>query len=479
MTNHRFELIILVENASPAEIRERKTTSFSDIDTPVVRFPSDKKAKIALVRVKTFPISNFSFLYAQVRRGDGFAGVQVSPAFRKPATKSVSGQHLNEIEIAIHTACGCPVQPQGACAGERITDVMITIDGSEKSGSGTIVRDLLPFSILTKSAVRLTNIRAKRSKPGLMPQHLKTIEAAAQISGGRLSGATRGAREISFSPADVISGGTFEWKIGTAGSTTMMALSLMPLGLFADRPSIYRISGGLFQDFAPSALHVRHVLLPLLGLMGVNIELEIVQPGYVPKGHGEIAIRVSPVQDTLKPLLLTDRGLIRRIRGTALSSHLQGREVSNRMAAPCHKILRYRGFDPDIEILYDTKTAPAYQRPAVQAGAALALWAETDSGYIIGADMAGARGRPAELIGKQTAEQLLQELESGSAVDRYTADQLIPFAALAEGTSRIRVPKITDHVEARLWLAEEILGAKTSIEGTTLNIEGIGYRSSP
>jgi RNA 3'-terminal phosphate cyclase (ATP) len=88
--------------------------------------------------------------------------------------------------------------------------------------------------------------------------------------------------------------------------------------------------------------------------------------------------------------------------------------------------------------------------------------------------MAGARGRTAEFIGKQTAQAFLADLSSGAAVDRHLADQVIPFAALAKGTTTVRIPSVTDHVEARLWLVEKILGAKWRIHESLVTIEGIG-----
>jgi len=57
---------------------------------------------------------------------------------------------------------------------------MLTIDGSQKSGSGTIVRDAVPFAALVGKARHLTNIRVKRPKPGLRAQHLTTILACAE-----------------------------------------------------------------------------------------------------------------------------------------------------------------------------------------------------------------------------------------------------------------------------------------------------------
>ena len=89
--------------------------------------------------------------------------------------------------------------------------------------------------------------------------------------------------------------------------------------------------------------------------------------------------------------------------------------------------------------------------------------------------MAGAPGRPSEAIGRRVAEMMLEDMESGATVDRHLADQLIVFAALAEGESAWVVPQVTDHVETSLWLVETLLGAKAHLRGRHLRIEGIGY----
>jgi RNA 3'-terminal phosphate cyclase (ATP) len=353
----------------------------------------------------------------------------------------------------------------------------IEIDGSRKSGSGTIVRDAIPFALLMGCGIRLFNIRMKRDKPGLRPQHLKAMEAAAAVSGGRLEGAEVGSREIRFEPGALIRGGTFTWKIGTAGSTAMLSLCVLPLGLFADKPSIYRVVGGLFQDFAPSLFHLQQVLAPTLRTMGVQVGVKILRPGYVPRGGGEIEVNLLPLKGPLKPLERMVRGRVEGVRGVALSSKLKERSVSERMAKTCEKALKKWEYESQIEVIHDTPERPAFEKASLQPGAALAVWAETDRGCLLGADMAGARGRSAEFIGKETARMLMEDLGSGATVDRHAADQLIPFCALAEGQSAFVVPRITDHVEARLWLAEKILQARTEVQGKRITIHGIGYRS--
>ncbi|OPY80439.1 MAG: RNA 3'-terminal phosphate cyclase [Syntrophus sp. PtaU1.Bin005] len=356
---------------------------------------------------------------------------------------------------------------------------MIEIDGSRKSGSGTIVRDAVSLSALVMADLSLINIRAKRlPKPGLRAQHLRAIEAMAELCRGRLEGASLGAGEIRFFPGRTIRGGSYDWNIGTAGSTTMLFLGVLPLALYADRPSRFRITGGLFQDFAPSVYSLQHVLIPLLKRMGADIDLRILRPGYVPRGQGEIAVDVKPLRRPLAPLTLTEPGKPTAFQGVALSSLLQERRVSDRMADECRKNLEAREYSVRIDPLYDTEASPAYEQPAVQGGAALALWAETDTGCLLGADCAGAPRRSSEFIGRKVARTLMETLKSGATVDVHVADQIIPFAALAEGWSSFRIPEVTDHIDSRLWMVETFLGARTERSNRTLRIRGIGYRRS-
>jgi RNA 3'-terminal phosphate cyclase (ATP) len=346
---------------------------------------------------------------------------------------------------------------------------MLHLDGSRFSGSGTIVRFGLPLAALTGQALHLTNIRARRASPGLRPQHLKAVQAVTELCQGSLEGAAVGSRELVFRPGRLPQGGRFRWDIGTAGSTTMLAFALLPLAAFARGRHTFRLSGGLFQDFAPSAFHLQHALLPLVRRMGLQADLRMLRPGYVPRGGGSIELTVEPVRGSLRPLLMPERRGELSYWGVSLSSHLGERNVSQRMADACQEVLAQRGCRADIRLLHD-ETAP-------QAGAALALFAEGESA-VLGADRAGALRRRAESIGRFVAHSLLEDLDSGATVDRHLADQLIIFAALASGVSEWRIPQLTDHVHTNIWLVETILGAEARIDGPYLRVQGVGYTPS-
>ena len=186
---------------------------------------------------------------------------------------------------------------------------MLHLDGSSFSGSGTIVRFGVSLAALTGQVLHLTNVRARRAPPGLRPQHLKAVEAVTQLCQGTLEGGTVGSQEIVFHPGRRPQGGSFQWNIGTAGSTTMLALALLPVAAFARGPqTLQHITGGLFQDFAPSAFRLQHALLPLVRRMGLQAELRIRRPGYVPTGGGSIEVKVTPVGSMLGSLTMRERG---------------------------------------------------------------------------------------------------------------------------------------------------------------------------
>jgi RNA 3'-terminal phosphate cyclase (ATP) len=347
---------------------------------------------------------------------------------------------------------------------------LIEIDGSQQSGSGTIVRFALAFAAVCGEAVHVVNARARRAQPGLRPQHAAAVRACAELCGAEVEGAVVGSRELVFRPGGRVRGGRRAWDIGTAGSATMLALGVLPLACLADAPLEARISGGIFQDFAPSPFHLRHVLAPLLGRMGASVSVAVLRPGYVPAGAGLLELRVAPAARGLAALELAEPGALRAVRGVALASHLAERRVAERMALACEARLATRGIACAIERVEDE----AASRP----GAGLAVWAETATGCRLGADRAGALRRSAEAIGRQVADALLADLASGASVDRHLADQLVLFAALARGTTCYRVPADSEHLRTNLWLAGRF-GARTRRDGARVEIEGLGLLPAP
>jgi RNA 3'-terminal phosphate cyclase (ATP) len=342
---------------------------------------------------------------------------------------------------------------------------VITIDGAQMSGSGTIVRYAVALAALFGQPVRIINARQKRREPGLRPQHVTSVRACAELCGATVEGVEVGSRTFDFVPGSQIAGGSFEWDIGTAGSATMLALSVLPVACFAATPVRARITGGSFQDFAPSPFHMHRVLAPLLRSMGADLSLDVARPGYVPGGGGIIEMNVVPNRQGLDSLVLNAAGQVSDVHGIALSSHLAERRVSERMASTCEEQIRGSGMACAIDRVDDVN--------AVHAGACLAIWAKGSTGSWFGADRAGKFGRSSEQIGRFVATTFLEDVRSGATVDRHLADQLVLFCALAHGTSSYIVPRASAHLDSNLWLVAQF-GARVAADARRVEIHGVG-----
>ena len=48
-------------------------------------------------------------------------------------------------------------------------------------------------------------------------------------------------------------------------------------------------------------------------------------------------------------------------------------------------------------------------------------------------------------------------------VDSHLADMLVPYVALAEGTSTYLTRRVSEHLRANIWLAEKMLGVRFNV----------------
>lgn len=324
-----------------------------------------------------------------------------------------------------------------------------------KSGSGTILRLSIALAGILNQQLHIKNIRQKRPQPGLRPQHLEAALTAAKICNAEIKGAVLGSRELWFTPGG-IEGGEIEAEIGTAGSIPMLLLTVLPLCVMAKKPvRLHVTKGGTDTRNAPTINYVLHVLFPMLARMGSDVSLCIEKYGYYPKGMGEITLTVQP-SPKLKPIRLEQFGTLKAIRGLSVCTFLADRKVAERQAKTAKQVLGLRGYKAEIEVVNDFSNS-------LQKGSSIALWAETDSGALLGADAIGELGKPSEVVGREAAERLLREVESKATVDAHMADMLVPYVALAEEESVYLTRLISEHLDTNMWLTEKIMGIKFNV----------------
>ena len=82
----------------------------------------------------------------------------------------------------------------------------------------------------------IEKIRAGRKKPGLLRQHLTAVLAAAEVGGAEVEGAALGSRRLVFRPGPVRAG-NYAFRVGTAGSATLVLQTVLPALLLAEGES--------------------------------------------------------------------------------------------------------------------------------------------------------------------------------------------------------------------------------------------------
>ena len=337
------------------------------------------------------------------------------------------------------------------------------VDGAFGEGGGQVLRTSTALAALLREPVEIYNIRKNRPNPGLAPQHLAGINALRDMTGGEAIGAQIGSTELAFRPGKVESG-KYIIDTKTAGSITLILQSLLIPGMFSRDGVELDIRGGTDVRWSPQVDYFKHVFLPILKKMGVNVEVELVRRGYYPKGSGQVKVKISQL-DRLDPLKITEKGELIKVGGRSHSLNLPA-HIAERMADSAKGVMG-RTCSVDID------TGEGFST-----GCGITLWAEFKNS-LIGASALGEPGKPAEKVGKEAAKTLLSEIQGRWTLDAFMGDQIIPYMGLADGTSEVTVRGLTGHIQTNIHVVEKILGVKYDVvekEGLcSIKTEGIGY----
>jgi len=330
---------------------------------------------------------------------------------------------------------------------------MIKIYGSYGEGGGQLTRYALILSTINQKPVHITNIRQGRKQPGLKQQHLHAIKALEKIANASSKNVFLGSKEIKYYPGE-IKGGNIKIDIKTAGSITLLIQNLLIPSLFAKKQTKIRIKGGTDVSWSPQIDYLKYVIIPFFRNYSKNIHLNIIRRGYYPKGQGDVELIVTPKKELkLKPMNLTYSVIIGEILGIShCSETLKKVKVADRQADMAKSLLKE----------YETKIKREYCNTASD-GSGITLWLK-DS--FIGVDSLGKKGKRAEVVGKEAANDLLKEINSGATVDKHLTDNIIPLLALTKG--KIKTSEITPHTQTAMWICEKFLDIKFEIKDKTI-----------
>jgi len=342
---------------------------------------------------------------------------------------------------------------------------MIEIDGS--IGGGQLLRTAIGLSALTNKSVEISNIRkGKTGKPGLRPQHMMGIKVTGEFCQAEIKGLEESSLEVEFTPKK-LNVYDKEIDIGTAGSIGLLLQTITPVLVFIDKPVTLQIRGGTETRWAPTIQYIRDVAFPILNMMGTNLSLELIKHGYYPKGGGRVGVISKPVKK-LDPFVYLERGSIKSIHISSVCGRLPP-NVAERQGKSALRTIQYHC--PDIKVSMDYKSVDSFSP-----GSSVNCYAVCENS-IIGSSCLGERGLRAEVVGEKAADDLVKALKSNAALDKFMADQILVFLALAKGNSRVRVEEVTEHCRTNISIIEQILPVEFKTNENIIEVEGIGFET--
>ncbi|MBP5976467.1 RNA 3'-phosphate cyclase [Brasilonema sp. CT11] len=335
---------------------------------------------------------------------------------------------------------------------------MIHIDGSYGEGGGQILRTSLSLAAITGDSIRIENIRAGRSKPGLAAQHLTSVRAAAAICNAKVRGDALGSMTLEFVPGNSVQAGSYTFDVsearqgGSAGAVTLVLQTILLPLVLATGDSQVTLKGGTHVSHSPSVNYIQQVYLPTLQRMGVQVEVKLNAWGWYPQGGGEVELLVSG-GSKLGGINLVERGDLQQVRGLAVVTELPS-HIPQRIASRAENVLREAQLKPAVQPLRAKGVAP---------GAGLFLTAEYENS-LGGFGALGRLGLPAEKVANMACEELLKFHQTGAPVDEHLGDQLLLPAALASTGSEYRVAEVSQHLTTNAWVIEKFGLARVMVD---------------
>jgi RNA 3'-terminal phosphate cyclase (ATP) len=330
---------------------------------------------------------------------------------------------------------------------------MLTIDGSMGEGGGQILRSALALALCQQRGFRILNIRARRPRPGLRPQHLAAVRAAADISRAQVEGAVLGSQTLTFIPGQVRAG-CYHFSTGTAGSACLVLQTVLPALLTAKGSTELRLEGGTHNPRAPTFEYLARAYLPLIERMGPRIEIDLVRAGFEPAGGGCILARIQPVIGHLEPLFIDTRGRLQGLEAEVLLSKLPSHIAEREAAVIADALPIDRGSIR--QRVVDDSPGPGN---VVTVIVLFEQVTEVFAGF-------GRRALPAESVAQGVAERVARYLASKAPIGVHLADQLIlPLALAGVGSFTTQPPSA--HTLTNIRVIQEFLPLNITCTATT------------
>lgn len=187
---------------------------------------------------------------------------------------------------------------------------------------------------------------------------------------------------------------------------------------------------------SPGYDYFEQVFLPAVNRFGASVEAKMLKPGYYPKGGGIVEVDVKPA----------------KLRGcTSWPQDDEIRVLIRLSGLPTAIAIR----EKKIFVQNDIGKVFVRQNEALSVGNAVSAWKGFRGAYIL-----GEKGKRAEIVAQECFDALKSEKND---VDLHLADQLLVYAALAEGATRYTTSRISEHLRTNAYIISKFLDRRIGI----------------
>ncbi|KAJ2360111.1 hypothetical protein IW150_007595, partial [Coemansia sp. RSA 2607] len=243
------------------------------------------------------------------------------------------------------------------------------------------LKQRLVLSILSQRPVRIDKIRADDTNPGMRDYEVSLLRLLDKATNGSRFDISHTGTSVTLRPG-MITGGRIDMDCPTSRAIGYYLEALVALAPFGKEQMTAVLRGITMDNRDVSVDTLRTATLVNYRHFGLDtgVELKITKRGAPPKGGGEVRF-VCPVVRSVKPLMFTDSGRIRRIRGIAYATRVSPQTANRLVEAARGELNR---FIPDIYIYTDVyKGAESGLSP----GFGLSLVAESTTGALVTAEL--------------------------------------------------------------------------------------------
>lgn len=337
----------------------------------------------------------------------------------------------------------------------------VRLDGRRGEGGGQLLRTALSLSCMTGRPVELKNIRGGRDRPGMAPQHLTAVDAAAAICGASVEGDRLRSTRLRFVPGNSPRPDEYRFDVekrasnGSAGSVSLILQTVLVPLAFCEGTSRLHVRGGTHVAWSPPFHYLEEIYASVLADLDYEVELMLHRWGFYPAGGGYVEATVQGRGSDWEPgpARWTDRGPLVRMTGFSAVGNLPP-HVLERQRKQALDRLHAAGHEPRLE-----------RRTPFSRGPGSVLYLRADYPPVpAGFTGFGSKGKPSESVADEAVEAFLDHHGRGRPVDPFLADQLLLPLVGSSSASIYRTSRITDHLRTNAHVVERFTARRVQLQ---------------